>query len=101
MNMSDIKNFKQFNENLNMYEKPIDAEIKIIGGFDELKKKTKYGYVTVIIGGNQFHLTPEDVNLRLKYRELIKRGYKREDLDEILELQKNYTEREARDSNID
>ena len=93
------KNIQKFSEFLNeKYDK-----ITILEGEDELVKPTKYGYVKVSVEGSNVeqYYTPEKVKLIMKYNELVGKGYNQKDLDEILELQKRYDEREERDSNID
>jgi len=39
--------------------------MKILQGESELKKPTKYGYVTVEIDGNILYLSPENIKMRL------------------------------------
>jgi len=75
--------------------------MKILQGESELKKSTKYGYVTVEIDGLSFNLTPEDVKLRLFVEELKNKGWDLKDIEKFQELCGDFFQREERDSNID
>ena len=75
--------------------------MKILAGESQLKKSTKYGYVTVEIDGNILYLTPENVKMRLFEEELKNKGWDVEDIEKFKELCFDNYERSERDSNID
>jgi len=75
--------------------------MKILAGESELKKSTKYGYVTVEIDGKEYFLTPEEVKMILFEEELKNKGWAVEDIQKFKELCMDNAERAERDSNID
>lgn len=75
--------------------------MKILQGESELKKPTKYGYVTVEIDGNILYLSPENIKMRLFEEELKNKGWDVNDIEKFKQLCFDNCERAERDSNID
>lgn len=78
----------------------------ILEGEQQLKKPTKYGYLRLLCtyeDGNEIEqiMSPEKVKLLMKIDELIKKGYDNQDIQDLLELQRDLCDREERDSNVD